>query len=247
MKNTFNICSSTFYLLHVHVHDVHTNNNTLNINNISQTFFWLCEKKSHTIPSGTTHTNEISRSTHKKLFSRTQFFYLTPTCCTKNKSFWHPLETFDKKSDVLLHPVLERSHQEKILAYFERYYISFWPKFDTHFCFQYRLLYVKYFRWGNLSNWMEKNFLTVNENKCSLTLIGLCNITQPMLERGHVHVGLLGRRRVIERVLQTTHYFGHLLVFFILPTDAFIITREKKWKKSSQYVVSVCLWKDRRK
>ena len=26
-----------------------------------------------------------------------------------------------------------------------RYYFSFWSTFDTHFCFQYRLLYVKYF------------------------------------------------------------------------------------------------------
>ena len=34
----------------------------------------------------------------------------------------------------------------EILAYFGRYYLSFLPTFDTHFCLQYRLLYVKYFR-----------------------------------------------------------------------------------------------------
>ena len=39
---------------------------------------------------------------------------------------------------------------------------------------------------------MEKNFFAVNKNKCSLTLIGLCDTMQSMLERGHVHVGLLG-------------------------------------------------------
>jgi hypothetical protein len=34
---------------------------------------------------------------------------------------------------------------KKFLAYFGRYYLLFLPTFDTHFCFKYRLLYVKYF------------------------------------------------------------------------------------------------------
>ena len=35
---------------------------------------------------------------------------------------------------------------KKFLAYFGRYYLLFLPTFDTHFCFKYRLLYVKYFQ-----------------------------------------------------------------------------------------------------